>query len=101
MNNFTSWVLPTPIHCGAPFMPPWKRPLSATSKHRLMTWCDELIPGVTVEIDHWVGADSRQPLHAVGVSFPKDVKPPIVVYRKVENMRKCDLFEAFGMRKAS
>ena len=87
-------VLPDPIVFAAPFMPPWQRPLSQETRHRLMAWLAELLPGVTVEIDEWEGADPRHPLHAVVVSFPDLARAPVVLPLIVDEIVRSDLVQA-------
>jgi hypothetical protein len=83
---------PLPFAC--PFLPPWRRSLGPDSRHRFIAWCDESLPGVAVEIVEWVGADTRQPLHAVVVAFPGSDRPPVVLYLKVEDIRRHHLVRA-------
>jgi len=83
-----------PIPFGVPFMPPRRRALTDEFQNRLLAWCDELVPGVTVDIEEWVGADPRQPLHAVVLSFPQDVRSSIVLRLKVDELARSMLAEA-------
>lgn len=89
-------LLPCPLPFGCPFFPPWRRPLTADARHRFLAWCDEILPGVAVAIVEWVGADTRQPLHAVVVAFPESDRPPVVLYLKVEDIRRHHLVQALG-----
>ncbi len=83
-----------PLPSAPPFMPPWRRPLTADARHRLVAWCEELLPGVTVDIVEWAGADTRQPLHAVVVAFPESCRPPVVLYLKAEDVGRRRLVQA-------
>lgn len=89
-----------PLPFAAPFMPPWRRPLTATARHRLIGWCEELLPGVVVDIVEWVSADTRQPLHVMVLSFPGSHRPPVVLHLKVEDVDRHHLVQAFGSGEA-
>ena len=75
-------------------MAPRRRPVARDTKDRLASWCDDLVPGVRVDIDEWVGADPRQPLHVVVVSFPQLDWPPVVLQLKVDEVQRIDLVQA-------
>lgn len=87
-------LLVCPLTCGAPFAPPRRRPLAAEEQERLETWCGELLRDVPVDIVEWRGDDTRRPQHAVVVSFPAGGRPPVVIYVKVEDLRKDHLARA-------
>ena len=93
MTGATVKILPAPIPFAAPFTSPWRSPLREETKQRLMSWCDELFPAVTVDINAWVGADPRNPLHVVVISFPQNDRPPIFVRRKVDEVSRADLVQ--------
>ena len=83
-----------PIPHTAPFLRPRRRSLTELVEHRLMAWCDELIPGEPVDIDEWVGADPRHPPHVVVVSFPQLNRAPIMLPLKVDEVVRADLVQA-------
>lgn len=87
-----------PLTWGAPFLPPWRRALTARARDRLETWCAELLPGVDVDVVEWVGADTRVPQHAVVVSFAAEDGPPAVIYVKAVDLRKDHLARALESR---
>jgi hypothetical protein len=83
-----------PISWAPPFEPPWKRTLSPDVVRRLSAWCAELLPGVEVDVVEWVGADPRQPIHALVVGFPTSERSPVVLYRKTEELERHHLERA-------
>ncbi len=88
-------VFREPIPFTAPFVSPCQRPLEEGIKHRLLAWCDELASGVEVDIEEWVGADPRHPLHALVVSFRGNGRSPVVLHMKVDEVRRSDLVQAY------
>ena len=94
VTGFSLRILPDLIPFETPFMPSWKRPMATQTRRRVMGWCAELIPDVTVEIEEWVGADLRHPLHTVIVAFPEIDRPPLALRVKVDEMRRSDLAQA-------
>ena len=80
-----------------PFMPPWRRPVTGEIRQRLMAWCAELEPGVLVDIDEWVGADPRHPLHVVVFSFPRIDRRPVLLSLKVADVERSDLVQGFQL----
>ena len=75
-------------------MPPWRRALHPDTRRRLTSWCAELLPGVPVHIVEWAGADPRQPIHAVVLSFPSTDRSRVVFYEKSEDVTRSHLVEA-------
>jgi len=89
-------VLRCPLPFEPPFLPPWQRPLGPDARRRLLDWCEEILPGVAVELVEWVGVDTRQPLHAVVVAFPGGDRLPVVLYLKAEDVERHHLLRALG-----
>ena len=86
------------VSYGAPFLPPQRRPVAGDNRHRLLGWCSELLPGVVVEIEEWVGADCRQPLHTVLFSFPETSRPPLEVHAEAEKLTRSELVAALRLQ---
>ena len=84
-----------PIAHAPPYTPPRSCPLPPALHRRLRRWCEEALPGVQVELAAWVGADLRQPPHALVVSFVRR-RPPVVLYRKPEDVTRLELLRALG-----
>jgi hypothetical protein len=63
-----------------------------------MVWCAGLLPEVAVDFVEWVGADPRQPIHALVVSFPSSHRPPVTLYMKVEDVERNHLAQALGTK---
>lgn len=101
--KFTQLKSSTPIPMSAepPFLPPYQRELQAEDLNRLQGWFGDLLPGVSVEVIEWVGADPRQPLHAVEASFCGAAIAPIVLVMKVEDIERCHLQDALCIEEAS
>ena len=94
MTGASMKFLPDPIPFAALFTSPWQSPLREETRIRLMSWCDKLFPAMTVDINEWVGADPRHPLHTVVLSFPESDHPPIFVEAKVDEVSLADLVQA-------
>ena len=94
VTGFSLRILPDLIPFETPFMPSRKRPMATQTRRRVMGWCAELIPDVTVEIEEWVGADPRHPLHTVIVTFSEIDRLPLALQVKVDEMRRSDLAQA-------
>lgn len=90
-----------PLSFAPPFMPPWRRELPAHARRRLMAWCEELLPGAAADVVEWVGADPRQPIHAIVVSFPRSRRPPVVLYRKVDDVERHHLARALRVNESA
>ena len=45
------------------------------------------------EIEEWIGADPRHPLHIVVVSFPESDRPSIRLTSKAEDLVHADLLQ--------
>ena len=88
-----------PLSWAPPFMPPVQRQLSVDMRRCFLTWFDELLPGVGVDLVEWVGSDIRQPLHALVVTFQSESWGPIVMARKVEEIGREHLVEARAVQK--
>ena len=101
VDNDAAVTLSKAIPFAAPFMPPWRRPLDDDARHRLLAWCDALLPGERVHVVEWVGADTRQPSHAVVLSFPKSHRASVVLHHKLEAVRRQHLVALFAMGDAS
>ena len=101
--KFTQLKSSTPIPMSAepPFLPPYQRELQAEDLNRLQGWFDDLLPGGSVEVIEWVGADPRQPLHAVEISFATASSSPIILVMKVEDIECSHLQDALGIEEAS
>ena len=98
MSKLSAVILTRPIPFAAPFIHPQRRALEPQDQRRLMGWCEALVPGVSVELEEWVGADAREPLHAVVVSFPHAERLPVVLRMKVEEVGRDDLRAALCKR---
>lgn len=61
-------------------------PINATRRCR--RWCSPLLPEVAVEFSRWIGAEIRQPLHAVVVLHPNNPWPSLAVYDTVDDLRR-------------
>lgn len=91
----TSSITRCPLTYAPPFMPPWKRALCPDTEHRLRSWCEEL-SGESTHLVEWVGADPRQPIHAVVLSFPSTHRPRVVLYQKSEDLERRHLVAALS-----
>jgi len=85
-----NWMPPTPcpLTYAPPFSAPVRRELQAPARDRILGWFEELLSHTDVILIEWVGADPRQPLHAVVASFPKSHQPTIVLTLKVEEVAR-------------
>lgn len=85
-----------PISSAPPFTRPWRRATPPRLRRRLLAWCGEILPGGSVGLTEWAGADPRHPLHAVVLSFPEGSRPQVVLYRKAEDIDRPCLAEALA-----
>lgn len=85
-----------PLPFTPPFVHPWKRALPDAARQRLVSLFDGLLPGVSVDIVEWVGADPRHPIHAVVARFPSGCRPSVVLYLKSEDIERSHLVAALS-----
>ena len=63
MSDSKAVIVPDPIPYLAPFLPPRRGPVKGPMGQKLLSWYNTILPGVAVEIEEWIGADPRHPLH--------------------------------------
>ncbi len=93
MSDSKAVIVPDPIPYLVPFLPPRRGPVKGPMGQKLLSWCNTILPGVAVEIEEWIGADPRHPLHIVVVSFPESDRPSIRLTSKAEDLVHADLLQ--------
>ena len=85
-----------PLASAPPFASPWRREVKQEAKGRLTVWFSELMPSVSVTLVEWVGADPRQPIHALVATFTNGYEKQVVIYSRVDDIKRYHVVRALS-----
>ena len=77
-------------------MPPRPLARAGQTSQQLLAWCHELVPGVQVEVEAWIGHDPREFLHCWVVSFPEGDRAPFTLQSMTAEVSRQALADALG-----